>query len=230
VGFVQDILWRGAALNIVRDIKCLDEYRPRYDPTVIPVLDDGESSKPLELPAPAKRRDVDGGFYTSADYHTRYLSGELTPLAVIDALLPLIAREPSLGPHGVAFLESKVDIIRAAAEASTERYKNGRSLGPVDGVPVAVKDEAHVKGYKRTLGSKLDFKGPVDDTSWCVKKLEEAGAIVVGKTNMHELGMGECCHDTVTIHLARSRTDTRLFLLLTFEGGACCLSAIGRKS
>lgn len=140
------------------------------------------------------RRGNGTAYYTSADYHARYRSGELTPSAVIEALLPLIRRgddgKPE-GPHAVAFLESQEDQIRAAAEASTQRYKDGKPLGPLDGVPVAVKDEVHLKGYTRTLGSKLDFSPAVDETSWCIKKWEEAGAIVIGKTNMHELGLGE---------------------------------------
>ncbi|KAL1963625.1 hypothetical protein VTN77DRAFT_7946 [Rasamsonia byssochlamydoides] len=187
--FVQNILWRGAGLNVARHIKDLDRYTPRFDPTVTPIQDD--ASKPVELPVPTKCRDGDNlGFYTSADYHARYLSGELTPLEVVEALLPLIRRDTNPpGKHSVAFLESQVDAIRAAAEASTQRYKSGKPLGPLDGVPVAVKDEVHLKGYGRWLGSKIDFKRGIEDTSWCVKKWEEAGAIVVGKTTMHEIGI-----------------------------------------
>lgn len=128
------------------------------------------------------------GFWTSADYRRRYLAGDLTPTAVAETLLPLIQKD---GPFSVGFLESQADVVRAAAAASTKRYAAGKSLGPLDGVPVAVKDELHLKGYKRTLASKLDFLLGIDATSWCVEKLEEAGAIVIGKTTMHELGIGE---------------------------------------
>ncbi|KAL1986446.1 hypothetical protein VTN96DRAFT_6366 [Rasamsonia emersonii] len=190
--FLQSIFWRQGGLNIARGIKDLDHYTPRFDPTVTPILDDASlSSKPVELPVPTKRRNGDNlGFYTSADYHARYLSGELTPSAVIEALLPLIRRDTNPpGKHSTAFLESQVDAIRAAAEASTQRYKSGKPLGPLDGVPVAVKDEVHLKGYARKLGSKIDFKHGIEETSWCVRKWEEAGAIVVGKTTMHEIGI-----------------------------------------
>lgn len=95
------------------------------------------------------------------------------------------------GKSAIGFLESKIDIVRAAAAASTKRYRDGKPLGPLDGVPVAVKDEVHLKGYKRTLGSKLDFSHGFDETSWCVEKWEEAGAVVIGKTTMHEIGIGE---------------------------------------
>jgi amidase len=143
-----------------------------------------------DIPPIAKRKGPNS-YYTSADYHVLYLSGELTPAAVVEALLPLVRRDVQpVGKHSTAFLESQVEIIRAAAEASSERYKKGQPLGPLDGIPVAVKDEVHITGYKRTLGSKLDFKAGSDATSWCVQKWQEAGAIVIGKTTMHELGLG----------------------------------------
>lgn len=145
------------------------------------------------LPTPQEQRGSSAvGFWTSADYHQRYLSGELTPTIVVETLLPMIQRDTKPpGKSAIGFLESKIDIVRAAAAASTKRYRDGKPLGPLDGVPVAVKDEVHLKGYKRTLGSKLDFSHGFDVTSWCVEKWEEAGAVVIGKTTMHEIGIGE---------------------------------------
>lgn len=138
------------------------------------------------------KRTGENAHYTSADYQELYSSGDLTPTAVVETLLPLIRRDVTPpGKHSTAFLESQAERILAAAVASTERYNNNQTRGPLDGVPVAVKDEVHITGYKRTVGTKLDFKGDTDDTSWCVKKWEEAGAIVIGKTTMHELGLGE---------------------------------------
>ncbi|EGE80878.1 amidase [Blastomyces dermatitidis ATCC 18188] len=186
---LQAYLWRNAGFNIVRELPALKDYPPRYDPTVTPIADSSTAHQ-SSLPLPTQKRDGQG-YYTSADYHALYLSGDLTPTAVVEALFPLIRRDVNPpGEHSLAFLESKIDIIRAAAAASTERYKTGKPLGPLDGVPVAVKDEVDLEGYKRTLGSRLDFTGKTNRTAWCVKKWEEAGAIVVGKTSMHELGLG----------------------------------------
>jgi Asp-tRNA(Asn)/Glu-tRNA(Gln) amidotransferase A subunit family amidase len=142
---------------------------------------------------PAKK--LSRKYYTVADYHRLYVSGELTPTAVAKAILPLIRKDTSPpGEHSIAFFDSKVDLVLAAAEASTLRYKEKRPLGPLDGVPTAIKDEYDIEGYITCLGSKNDYTGKSKDgapiTSWCVKKLEEAGAVNVGKLHMHEFGLG----------------------------------------
>lgn len=189
VGFIQSHFWRNAGFDVIRQIPHLQQYGARYDPTVIPVdsTNGGESAS-----SSVAKRAGSNNYYTSADYQALYASGQLTPTAVIETLLPMVRRDVQRPhSHSTAFLESQVDTIRAAAEASTERYKTGKPLGPLDGVPVAVKDEVHLAGYKRTVGTKLDFKHGSEGTSWCVRQWEEAGAIVMGKTTMHELGLGK---------------------------------------
>ena len=83
----------------------------------------------------------------------------------------------------------------AAAEASTLRYKNRCPLGPLDGVPTGVKDDYDIEGYQTNLGSANDYTGQSTEgrciTSWCVKKVEESGALIMGKLTMPEFGMGE---------------------------------------
>ncbi|KAJ5551794.1 Amidase [Penicillium sp. DV-2018c] len=191
IGFIQSHFWRNAGFSVIHEIPHLSQYPGRYDPTVIPVDNARTAESAVNAAFPAVERRKGGhGYYTSADYHALYKSGELTPTAVIETLLPLVRRDVQPpGKHSTAFFESQAEIIHAAAEASTERYKNGKSLGPLDGVPVAVKDEVHLTGYKRTLGTKLDFKHGTDETSWCVRQWLDAGAIVIGKTSMHELGL-----------------------------------------
>ncbi|KAJ5961362.1 Amidase [Penicillium vulpinum] len=188
VGFIQSHFWRNAGFGVIREISHLGQYAGRYDPTVIPV--DNTSQIESALKQQVERRKGNRGYYTSADYHALYSSGELTPTVVIETLLPLVRRDTQPpGKHSTAFIESQVTLIRAAAEESTKRYKQGQWLGPLDGVPVAVKDEVHLTGYNRTLGSKLDFKHGTDETSWCVKQWLDAGALIIGKTSMHELGL-----------------------------------------
>lgn len=60
----------------------------------------------------------------------------------------------------------------------------------IDGIPIAIKDNILVKGMQSSAASLVlkDFSAPIDATA--VKKLREAGAIIVGQTNMDEMGMG----------------------------------------
>jgi len=174
----------------VKDLPELEGYAPRYDPTVIPVTQGDDEPLPLtELPRPRQRKN-EASYYTTADYHEAYTSGALTPSDVVEFLLPLITRRgKSVGKYAVAYLDVQPELVRAAARASTERYRAGKPLSMLDGVPIAVKDEVNLKGHKKSLGSKLDFKDEQDATDWCVWKWEEAGGIIIGKTNMHELGL-----------------------------------------
>lgn len=95
--------------------------------------------------------------------------------------------------HALAFFQSRATLVLKDAEASTLRYREGRSLGPLDGVPTAVKDEYDIDGYDTCLGSVNDYTGKIPEdgsiTTWTVRKLQEAGAMIIGKTSMHEFGL-----------------------------------------
>lgn len=120
-----------------------------------------------------------------------YLSGKLTPLAVAESLLPLIQRDGKTAtPHSIAFIDTHPDEVLEAAKASTLRYKNGTPLSILDGVPTAVKDEVDLAGYRTMMGRKRNdavFK-VATETIWPIQKWEEAGAVIIGKTTLHELG------------------------------------------
>lgn len=96
--------------------------------------------------------------------------------------------------YSVAWLDIHEDEVLAAARASTERWAAGKPLGILDGVPFGVKADCEVKGYVNTMGMKVDtrypyFGKPATQSLWPVRKLEEAGAVMVGKMNQHEVGM-----------------------------------------
>ncbi|CAO2657968.1 Nn.00g072280.m01.CDS01 [Neocucurbitaria sp. VM-36] len=195
VPLLPSTLWSNAGFGSLRKCTQLDGIDPRYDPTVIPLSQPGDGAPAsytdkTTLRAPPKDKP-DDRFYTIEDFHGAYASGVLTPTDVVEALLPLIRRDVAQrSPYSTAFMESKVELIRQAAEASTQRWKDRQPLGILDGVPFGVKDDLEVKGYKRYIGTSHDYTGGgAKETSWCVKKVEEQGAILVGKLNMHELGM-----------------------------------------
>lgn len=152
--------------------------------TTNPVQSPTTPSKPLSLTS----------YYSASTYRSLYLTGELTPTDVAKTILTLIRRdvEPK-GQHHLYFFESKAELVLRDAENSTQRYREKRSLGPLDGVPCAIKDEYDLDGYSSCLGSVNDYTAEAKDnhsiTSWCVEKLQAAGVVMVGKTSMHEFGL-----------------------------------------
>ena len=189
---LSSYFWTNAGFGSLRKIKKLDDFEPRYDPTVIPISNESKPELPDSSLQQLDRLAQGGGEgnvdrqYSIADYHTAYRAGKVTPSTVARALLDLI----STSDHGVAFLTVRKQQALAEAEQSTVRYKEGKPLGVLDGVPVAVKDEVDLDGCEKSLGSARSFTRIGGGTSWCVQKWKEAGAIIIGKTNMHELGLG----------------------------------------
>ncbi|WP_422774876.1 Asp-tRNA(Asn)/Glu-tRNA(Gln) amidotransferase subunit GatA [Plantactinospora sp. WMMC1484] len=89
-----------------------------------------------------------------------------------------------------AFLHVDTDGALAAAREVDARRAAGEELGPLAGVPVAVKDVLTTRGVPTTVGSKIleGWRPPYDST--IVRRLREAGTVMLGKTNMDEFAMG----------------------------------------
>ncbi|KAI8960638.1 amidase signature enzyme [Daldinia sp. FL1419] len=193
---VAKATWGNAKFGCARDIPGLNKYDWRLQPIVTPLIADGVVQSKAEITADLYQRqpdDLAGRFYSAADYHELFKSGKLTPLQVAKALLPLITRgQNPPAKYESAWSVTKEDLVLAAAEKSTERYAAGQPLSVLDGVPIGVKDDTDVEGYISHMGRPFDpsdpFFKPATSTIWPVAQLEAAGAIVVGKQVMHELG------------------------------------------
>ncbi|KAF6811032.1 Fatty acid amide hydrolase 1 [Colletotrichum sojae] len=196
VWFLRAFIWSNAGFGSVRRIrKHIEDVEPRYDPTVLPFpLAEAKDPAVLHRESAVRSKPRPFKYYSVNDYHEMYLSGEITPLAVAHAILPLIRRDTNPpGEHSIAWFDTKVTQVLAAAEASTRRYKEGKPLGVLDGVPTAVKDEYEMDGYRTCLGSRNDYTTLAEPgksiNSWCVTKLQDAGAVILGKLSMHEFGL-----------------------------------------
>ena len=88
-----------------------------------------------------------------------------------------------------AFIASQAEDIRRQAAESTERLQNGTARSILEGVPVAIKDEVDMLPYPTTVGTKFLGKQPAPADSHVAARLRAAGALLVGKTNMHEIGI-----------------------------------------
>ncbi|XP_076902869.1 fatty acid amide hydrolase-like [Bidens hawaiensis] len=125
------------------------------------------------------------------DYSRAYSSGQMTPLVVAERLISAVVQSSDPGTDMSFFISYDArDILRQATE-STLRYQRGGPISVLDGVPIAVKDEIDCSPYPTTGGSTWLHKvRPCKGDACCVKRLRSCGAILVGKTNMHELGAG----------------------------------------
>ncbi len=117
----------------------------------------------------------------------RLRARELSPVEVAQAYLARIeATEPRLNAYITVTAETALEQARAAER----EIAAGRWRGPFHGVPVALKDLLYTKGIRTTGGSKVldDFVPDFDATAWA--RLKAAGAVLLGKLNMHEFAMG----------------------------------------
>ncbi|TDT15873.1 aspartyl-tRNA(Asn)/glutamyl-tRNA(Gln) amidotransferase subunit A [Ilumatobacter fluminis] len=132
------------------------------------------------LPFDPTRADV--GTLTAA-----YADGEVSPVAVTQTIIEL-AENAGRDLSAIAAIDQEVAL--AAAAASEQRWSDGQPLGPLDGVPVSVKDSFHMEGLKRWHGSKLnDASPPSKHDGAPVKRLREGGAVVFAKTAMPDFGL-----------------------------------------
>jgi aspartyl-tRNA(Asn)/glutamyl-tRNA(Gln) amidotransferase subunit A len=124
---------------------------------------------------------------TAAELAARLQAGELTAVQAAEAALERIAATDG----GLsAFLTVTAERALEQARAVDAERGRGRPLGPVAGVPLALKDVLCARGVRTTAGSRIldGYLPPYDAT--VVTRLREAGAVIVGKTNMDEFAMG----------------------------------------
>jgi aspartyl-tRNA(Asn)/glutamyl-tRNA(Gln) amidotransferase subunit A len=119
---------------------------------------------------------------------------QLSATEVTEAVL---ARMDKLNPVIGAFCTPSPDVARAQAKAVEADVMAGKSVGPLAGVPVGIKDLVCTKGIKTTSGSVIykDYVPTEDDV--VVERLKAAGAIIIGKTNVPELGYSGASYNMI---------------------------------
>ena len=130
---------------------------------------------------------MDTAYLGVADLGAGYRNGSFTPLQVAEQALARLAQmEPALN----AFADPMADLVRRQAHRATAQLASGLDLGPLHGIPVAIKDLIEVKGMPTGYGSKVHAPRLATQDATLVARLRAAGAVIFGKTNLLEYAYG----------------------------------------
>ena len=124
---------------------------------------------------------------TISEVAPKIRSGEVSPVALTKLYIERIER---LNPLLSAYLTPTPESALEEAAAAEKEIRSGGYRGPLHGIPVSIKDNFATRGVRTTAGAKAlsDWKPDFDAT--VVTRLREAGAVSLGKTNMHEWAKG----------------------------------------
>ena len=113
--------------------------------------------------------------------------GDISPVELIETTLEAIDLcEPQLNAFITLFREESLESARGAEAA----VRSGKDLGPLHGMPIALKDIIYVEGTRSTAGSNFFSEESPQFDATLVSRLRDAGAIIIGKTNLHEFAFG----------------------------------------
>ncbi len=174
-------------------IPAFRQTRLEEAPSVVPPLAHGApaaaSAASIDLAAVAGAPSApDFPFETVADFVHAYRERTRSPEEVAERVIEAIAASNDRDPPLRAMVQCHEDDLRAQARQSAERHRQGTPLSVFDGVPVAVKEELDVAGYPTTAGTSFLTEVAKADAR-AVAKLRAAGALLIGKANMHEVGI-----------------------------------------
>src|SRR5437870_4377760 len=134
-------------------------------------------------------------FLTIAELARLIKTKEVSPVEVVEAHLERIER---LNPQLHAFLTVCHEDARRTAGAAAQEMAHGAYRGPLHGIPFAVKDQLSTRGIRTTAGSPLFGDVVPDEDATVIAKLQQAGAILLGKLNMTEFGTTGFSHQFST--------------------------------
>jgi aspartyl-tRNA(Asn)/glutamyl-tRNA(Gln) amidotransferase subunit A len=111
----------------------------------------------------------------------------MSPVSLVESCL---ARIEAVEPRLNAFITVTAELAREQARQAEREIETGRYKGPLHGMPVAVKDLFATKGIHTTAGSRILADWVPDEDATVVRKLRQAGAVLLGKLGMHEFAYG----------------------------------------
>jgi len=178
-----------AGADSFRALKITEDPSP--NPLRLIGIGPGQESRTLKLDLfqDGHGKDSTIPFFSAGDYVRAYREGTTDPVAVAEKILSLAGSCDDRGRSMNIFIAMDPEDLLAQAGESRKRYHEKRPLGFFDGVPVAVKDEFHQTPYPTTVGTAFWGDAPAREDATAVARLRARGALLVGKTNMHEIGI-----------------------------------------
>lgn len=120
-------------------------------------------------------------------------SGTLKATQLVEQSLSAIAR---FQPSTNAFIRVDAEGARAAAAAADRELAAGKDRGPLHGVPISIKDLIDIAGQPTTAASRVLADNIAKADAPVIARLREAGAVLIGKTNLHEFALGTTSEDS----------------------------------
>ncbi|XP_060168003.1 fatty acid amide hydrolase-like [Lycium barbarum] len=181
----------------------IPEFPPQEsEPGVLCLEEDGRPEERVELvlqclpdynPGCIQIADTSAPFryWNIRDYAYAYRSKLTTPSQATEHFISAIEEFNNKNPLAPLLISYDPDEVRRQAAASVQRFEEGSELSILDGIFMAVKDDIDCYPYPSTGGTTWFHElREVKKDAVCVSRLRSCGAVLVGKTNMHELAMG----------------------------------------
>lgn len=122
--------------------------------------------------------------------HSAYKSGQLTCRQLVQMYIDRIAALDKAGP-AINSIIAVSSTALAEADRLDDAYRSSGPIGPLHGIPVILKDQIDARGMATTLGSVLFKNFYPDKDAFVVERLRHAGAVILGKATLGELGGGD---------------------------------------
>ncbi|XP_029434126.1 fatty acid amide hydrolase-like isoform X2 [Rhinatrema bivittatum] len=160
------------------------------------------------------------------DYVDLYRLGTLTPSQVAQNIIHALEDSEKSSPPLRAIVQWDKEHILRMAEASTARYRDKTPLSVLDGIPVCVKEEIKVVPYYHRAGTVHLGTEPETEDATVTRRLREAGAVIIGVSNMHELGTGTTgCNPNRFHGIARNPCNPQYYTGGSSSGSAAAVAA-----
>jgi Asp-tRNA(Asn)/Glu-tRNA(Gln) amidotransferase A subunit family amidase len=184
-------LLKQGGITRLRELQLEDAptYLPLYS-SAGPFRRTPSSLRDLAKQRPGKRSSSSFTFPSIADYASAYKKKTASPVDVAERVIEAIQASNAGTPALRAIIASNADDIRSQARESARRIQAGKPRSILEGVPIAVKDEVDALPYPTKVGTQFLGESAAAQDATVVARLRAAGALIIGKANMHEIGIG----------------------------------------